>query len=212
MEPARVVPFLFVVAAGLPAGVLSARVARRFDAALHGAAGRLATGGLAAAFLWACVVVPAGWVLVASCGLAWALFTLAVIDVRIMRLPDALTLPLVVAGLAASALLPGRPILDHLAGAALGYGGLAALAWAFQRVRGREGVGLGDAKLLAAAGAWLGWAALPSALLIACLAAFAWIAARRLVDRRHAVGAPVAFGAPLALGFWVVWLHGPLTL
>jgi leader peptidase (prepilin peptidase)/N-methyltransferase len=115
-------------------------------------------------------------------------------------------------GLGLSAVLPGRPLLDHLAGAAAGWGALAALAFAYRRLRGVDGIGQGDAKLLGAAGAWLGWRPLPSVILIACAVAFVWVGIQAVVRGRGALGDRLAFGAPLCLAIWIVWLHGPLAL
>jgi leader peptidase (prepilin peptidase)/N-methyltransferase len=171
-------------------------------------------GGIAAAtlfaFVWATAVVPFGPFLVVSLALGWTLICLGAIDLAVFRLPDAFTLPLLAAGLAVAWVLPGRPVLDHLGAAAGGWALLSALARGYRLWRGVEGLGLGDAKLLGAAGAWLGVAALPSVLLIACGAAFAWIAFKVLTEGAGAARARVAFGAPLALAIWVVWLHGPL--
>jgi leader peptidase (prepilin peptidase)/N-methyltransferase len=196
---------ILAAAAGAPAGWGAAWVARRYGGGVGQA--WLIAGG-AAAFGWAALVVPVGWVLAASLGLGWALLSLAAIDVAIFRLPDALTLPLIGAGLIVAAALPGAPFLDHLAGAAGGYGVLRLLGWVFRRARGVEGVGLGDAKLLGAAGAWVGWRPLPWVVLIACLAAFAWVAFRVATKGRAALRARIAFGAPLSLALWIVWLHG----
>ncbi len=163
-------------------------------------------------FLWAAVMTSPTWVLAVGLALGWILVCLGAVDLVAFRLPNALTLPLLVAGLAVSVALPGRPILGHLAGAALGYGVLAAMAFGYRRWRGMDGIGLGDAKLLGASGAWLGWQNLPSVLIIACMAAFGWVALRYLFRGRETLSAPIAFGAPLCLATWVVWLHGPLTL
>lgn len=128
---------------------------------------------------------------------------IAWIDVARLRIPDALSLPLIAAGLAVAVLLPVRPLTDHLAGAVAGYALFAVIgAWFFRR-RGIEGLGLGDAKLLAAAGAWLGWQALPWVVLIGSLGALG-LALSRPAARR---GDPVAFGPWLALAFALVWLQ-----
>jgi leader peptidase (prepilin peptidase) / N-methyltransferase len=86
------------------------------------------------------------------------------------------------------------------------------LRWAYWLLRRQEGIGLGDAKLLAASGAWVSWEGLPSVLLVASVAALASTLLRHkrggsisLVDR-------VPFGAFLCLGTWLVWLYGPLGL
>jgi leader peptidase (prepilin peptidase)/N-methyltransferase len=200
-------------AVAVPAGWLAARLARAYGPAEAPPSPTFvviaASVGLAA---WAALTASPAWVLVASLGLGWTLLTLTLIDLATFRLPDAFTLPLAVAGLAVSFALPGRPILDHFFGAAMGYGLLAGIGAAYRRWRGAEGLGLGDAKLLAAGGGWLGWAALPSVLLIGCFAAFAWMAAARLWSGRFEATARIAFGPALALGIWIVWLHGPLQI
>ncbi|HEY5072435.1 MAG TPA: A24 family peptidase [Caulobacteraceae bacterium] len=197
--------------AAVPSGWAAARVARRCAEDATPPSTALVMLATVAVFAWAALTVSENWVLAVSLALGWTLVCLTAVDLVCLRLPDPLTLPLIAAGLAVSLALPGRPILDHLAGAAAGYAVLAALAWAFRWFRGVEGVGLGDAKLLAAAGAWLGWRLLPSVLLIACVAAFVWIAVSVVLRGWGVARGPIAFGAPLCLAFWVVWLGGPLT-
>ena len=204
------VVMLALTAAGAPAGWLAWRVAATFwaERGPPPAAAMILAGS--AAFVWAGVIVPAGWILAASLLLAWALICLATIDAIVFRLPDILTLPLLAAGLAVSFALPGAPVMDHAIGAAAGFAVLAALGWAWRRWRGVEGIGMGDAKLLAAAGAWLGWRPLPSVVVIACAVALAWTlvvaAARRNLTRQT----QIAFGIPLSVATWIVWLHGAL--
>jgi leader peptidase (prepilin peptidase)/N-methyltransferase len=196
--------------AGAPAGWLAWRVVRGYQAdrpAPRVAVMLLAT---AAAFAWATMIVPPGWTLAASLVLAWVLVCLAAIDAIVFRLPDILTLPLILAGLAVSFLLPDAPVIDHLAGAIAGYGVLAALAFAWRRWRGEDGIGMGDAKLLAAAGAWLGWRPLPSVVVIACAVALIWIVVMALARRAPLRGTRIAFGVPLTLAIWIVWLYGAL--
>ncbi|MCG8441017.1 MAG: A24 family peptidase, partial [Caulobacterales bacterium] len=96
--------------------------------------------------------------------------------------------------------------------AALGYGVLAGLAALYRRVRGFDGLGLGDAKLLGAAGAWVGPLGLPSVLVWASAAGL--LAAGGLALAKRDVGWRTAlpFGPALALGFWITWLHGPLLI
>lgn len=149
----------------------------------------------------AVLLLPPGAAAVAAL-VGWLLLAAALVDRATLLLPDGLTLPLVLGGLGAAALgiAPASP-LGSLAGALLGLGGMALLAEAYRRLRGRDGLGLGDAKLLAAAGAWLGPAALPLVVLVgagaALAAAFATGAWRRPDE-------PLAFGPWLALGFWAV--------
>ncbi|MGJ4748727.1 prepilin peptidase, partial [Leptospira sp. SA-E8] len=104
----------------------------------------------------------------AWCGFCAALLALALIDWDSILLPDSLTQPLLWAGLIGSALgWTGTALPDALWGAVAGYLSLWSLYWAFKLVTGKEGMGHGDFKLLAALGAWLGWTALPALLLLA---------------------------------------------
>jgi leader peptidase (prepilin peptidase)/N-methyltransferase len=151
-----------------------------------------------------------GWLVWASCLLGWTLLGLAVIDVRLFLLPDFLTLPLLVAGLAAAALLEPEGLRDHAVGAAAGFAFVVVVRQAYWLLRRREGIGLGDAKLLAAAGAWVSWESLPSVLLIATLAALASSLLRRDRGGKISLTDRVPFGAALCFGTWVVWLYGPL--
>ena len=130
------------------------------------------------------------------------LVAIGVIDLRSLRIPDALTLPLIVAGLVLSLLLPGWQSANHLIGAGAGFLLLAMIGEVYFRKRGIEGLGLGDAKLFAAAGAWLGWQGLPQVLLIAAVGGI--VQALVLNGGRRDV--PQAFGPWLALGFWLVWV------
>jgi len=161
--------------------------------------------------LWSVLVVP-GWLAWASAGLGWTLLALAVIDQRHMIVPDVLSLPLIPAGLLVAALAPAGGVLHHMVGVVAAAVSLGAIAWAYQRVRGREGLGLGDVKLFAAAGAWVGWQGLPSVLLIGAAAglAAACIAAR--AKGGPGSSEPVAFGPYLALGLWITWLYGPVSV
>ena len=117
-----------------------------------------------------------------SDGLGWTLIALSIIDARTFLLPDCLTLPLIAAGVGHSAWIntpSGSPFGHYcleaawsLAAAAAGFLVMALVAGIFRRIRGIEGLGLGDAKLFAAAGAWLGMTALPSIMLVAAMTAW----------------------------------------
>ena len=159
--------------------------------------------------LWA-ATEAAGAALLASCLLGWALLALAVTDRREFLLPDALTLPLILAGLAATAWFDLAALPAHGLAAGAAWLGFALLAEAYRRLRGREGLGLGDAKLLAAGGAWIGPAGLPGALLLASLLGLGEVLLRALrTGAAPAATERIAFGAWLALGIWLVWLYGP---
>ncbi len=153
--------------------------------------------------VWGVLAGLDGAVLWASCVLGWALLTLAWIDAVCLRLPDFLTLPLIVAGLGEAAWLEPEALRARAFGAAVGYSALWGLAWVYRRARGREGLGLGDAKLLAAGGAWVGVWLLGDVVLAAALAGLVWAVRRGRVD----LGARVPFGPFLAAGIWGVWLY-----
>ncbi len=166
-------------------------------------------GALAIA-AWSLAVAP-GWLAWASAGLGWALLTLAVIDARHTLLPDGLTVPLIPAGLAVAwALDPGR-LADHAIGAAIGFILLLGLGLAYKRLRGREGIGLGDAKLFAAAGAWVAWEGLSGVLLLGSAAALLGHLVRARLTGQPLKDRELAYGPYIAGALWLVWLYGPLT-
>ena len=142
--------------------------------------------------------------------LGWWLLTLGWIDWRHMILPDALTLPLIVLGLAVAGVIEPERLWDPLLGVVFGYAGLWVVAWVYRRLRGRDGLGLGDAKLLAASGAWVGVTGLPSVLAGAALAALAAAGGMMLAGRRLDRYSALPFGPFLAAATWLVWLFGPI--
>lgn len=146
---------------------------------------------------------PAIWT---TCLLGWTLLTLACIDIRCFRLPDLLTLPLLLAGLGLTASLAPDQLFLHALGAACGYGALRGIALTYRMLRRREGLGAGDAKLLAAAGAWLGIGALSDVVLFAAVTGLAWAAACGVAGRQVRSTTALPFGPCLALGFWLAWL------
>ena len=145
-----------------------------------------------------------------DCLLGWWLLALGWIDLRSWLLPDALTLPLIIAGLAASFLFDPDQLVNRALGAALGYASLMTIAALYRALRGREGLGGGDAKLLAASGAWLGAAELPQVILLATLSALAAAGLLRLAGIRLGIHSALPFGPFLALATWVLWLFKPI--
>jgi leader peptidase (prepilin peptidase)/N-methyltransferase len=140
---------------------------------------------------------------------------LAVVDLRHQLLPDWLTLPLLPLGLSvdwASGPGPWPTPLDGALGALLGGGLIAAVRAVHRRLRGIEGIGLGDVKLMAVAGAWAGWQGIGSVLLIAALGTLAGAALLRLVRDGTGLGARIPFGPGLAAGCFATVLFGPLSL
>jgi leader peptidase (prepilin peptidase)/N-methyltransferase len=160
--------------------------------------------------IWAAVVEPDPVVLWADCLLGWMLLALAWIDVVHMRLPNALTLPLLALGLLVETATAFDQIASHALGAIVGYAAFKGTAIGYRAVRGRNGLGGGDAKLLAAAGAWVGWTELPEVVLLAALLGIAGTVASRA--RGYAMNSATAlpFGPYLAIALWIVRLHGPL--
>jgi leader peptidase (prepilin peptidase)/N-methyltransferase len=144
--------------------------------------------------------------------LGWWLLTLGWIDLRHWLLPDLLTLPLLATGLGVTAAFDVEDLADHAVGAVVGYLGLLAAAEAYRLLRGRKALGAGDAKLLGAAGAWLGVAALPQVVLLAALTALAAAAGLSVAGIRLHAPSALPFGAFLALAIWSVWLFGPVPL
>jgi leader peptidase (prepilin peptidase)/N-methyltransferase len=131
-----------------------------------------------------------------------ALIALAAIDLETGFLPDAITLPLIGAGLTANAFGVFVPFGQAAIGAVLGYSALWLIGAAYERLRGREGLGLGDAKLLAAIGAWTGWAALPAVLFVGAAATLAVVAAAGASGQGRKFDEPIPFGPGLcAAGF-----------
>jgi len=165
----------------------------------------LLTGVLFAAIGWRIGATPMAllW-----CAFAAALVALAGIDWDTTLLPDNLTLPLLWAGLVASALGWTIPLTDALWGAVAGYLSLWSVYWLFKLTTGKEGMGFGDFKLLAALGAWLGLTmVLPVVLAASVLGAIVGIAMKMASTLRE--GRYVPFGPFLAGAGMVVLLAGP---
>lgn len=125
--------------------------------------------GAAALGLTAGPLAALGWAL-----FGWILLALAVLDARHFWLPDALTLPLAFLGLMIGPWTNDVAVADRWIGTGVGYGVLLAIALGYRALRGREGLGLGDAKLVGAIGAWAGWRALPWLLLLASVGGLLW--------------------------------------
>jgi leader peptidase (prepilin peptidase)/N-methyltransferase len=156
---------------------------------------------------WAATATTGGLDVWLACLLGWTLLTAAWIDLRTMILPDVLTLPLLLAGLVVTAAISPDALADHALAAALGYLVLFGTARAYRRLRGRDGLGLGDAKLLAALGAWLGLNSLPIVLVLASCTGLGAAGAAMLLGKRVNAATAIPFGPCLALAGWVAWLY-----
>lgn len=139
---------------------------------------------------------------------SFALIALTFIDIDKMLLPDQITLPLMWAGLMLSLLgISPVSLQDAIIGAMAGYLSLWSLYWAFKLLTGKEGMGYGDFKLLAALGAWLGWQLLPFVVLFSSLVGA--ICGIIMLRRQQADGQqPFSFGPYLATAGWVAMLWG----
>jgi leader peptidase (prepilin peptidase)/N-methyltransferase len=164
------------------------------------------------------LLVPLTAMLVASgaelwflCGLGWLLIGQVVADLRHFTLPDSLNITILLLGLTSLVVLAPTALIDGVIGAVTGFVSLVIVALAYQRLRGREGLGLGDAKLLGALGVWTGWFGLPSTVLIAAVTAGVTALALRIAGIRITATTEIPFGAFLALGAWIVVLRGPLA-
>ena len=163
------------------------------------------------AAIWAATVTE-GEMLWVSCCLGWCLLALAVIDARAGLLPDLLTLPLAGLGLAIAYVEEPASLLAHVIGAALGFASFALIGYLYRKLRRREGLGFGDTKLLAAAGAWMGWDGLPSVVLIGAIFSLGMALVGTWRGDAVALDQRLPFGPGLCLGIWLVWLYGPLGL
>lgn len=165
----------------------------------------LAGGAAAFAAIWAFGPTAKG---LAACLFLWALIALAFIDADTQLLPDDITLPLLWAGLAANLFGLFVPLASAVIGAIAGYLVLWTVYWLFKLIRGKEGMGHGDFKLLAALGAWLGWPMLPQIVLVSSvLGAIGGILAIALQGRDRAT--PLPFGPWLAGAGAVALFFGP---
>jgi len=147
--------------------------------------------------------------------ITWALIALAGIDIDHQLLPDALTLPLMWAGLLAAVVLgpsgAGMELhvsaRDAIIGGAAGYSSLWLVFHGFRLLTGKEGMGYGDFKLFAALGAWLGWKMLPLILVLSA-GAGAIIGVTLILLRGRDRAAPMPFGPYLAIAGWIAMMYG----
>ena len=165
-------------------------------------------GALAAAAVW---YYGPTWQGLAACGFLWALMALTFIDFDTQLLPDDITLPLLWAGLAVNAFGLFVPLRDAVIGAMAGYLSLWTIYWLFKLIRGKEGMGHGDFKLLAALGAWMGWQILPLIVLMSSVVgAFIGIGLVVFKGRDHNI--PLAFGPYLAIAGAIALFFGRTLL
>lgn len=141
----------------------------------------------------------------------WSMVALAFIDIDTQLLPDSITLPLLWAGLLINLGATFVDLQSAVIGAVFGYLSLWTVYWLFKLTTGKEGMGFGDFKLLAAIGAWLGWQALPLTILLSSLVG-AVVGGALIVLARRGRNVPIPFGPYLAIaGVISLFWGGPLT-
>lgn len=140
--------------------------------------------------------------------LLWFLLILTAIDLRHFLLPDALTLPLIWLGLLGATTVLELTPSQAIWGAVFGYLALWLVYWAFKLLTGKEGMGYGDFKLLAAVGAWLGPSMLPLVILLASFSG-ALVGLILVAFKRHQRGAPLPFGPFISLAAVIALFLGP---
>ena len=154
----------------------------------------------------ACFIAPS-WALFGAVLFTWALITLTMIDIDHQLLPDDITLPLLWLGLLFNVGDTYVSLQEAVLGAMAGYLALWSIYWIFKLLTGKEGMGYGDFKLLAALGAWLGWQALPVIILLSSLVgAVCGIALMSIKRRGREI--PIPFGPYLAMAGWIALLWG----
>ena len=153
----------------------------------------------------------ASWQLVGAMLLTWALIALTMIDIDHQLLPDNITLPLLWLGLAFNINDTYVSLEAAVLGAIFGYLILWSVYWLFKLVTGKEGMGYGDFKLLAALGAWLGWQALPLIILMSSLVG-AVVGIALMIIKRRGKEIPIPFGPYLAAAGWICLIWGDALL
>jgi len=152
-----------------------------------------------------------GWHTLAALVFVWAMIALAFIDLDTFYLPDDITLPLVWAGLLVNMGGIFVDLQSAVIGAIAGYLALWTVFWGYKLATGKDGMGYGDFKLLAAIGAWLGWKMLPVVILLSSFAG-AIVGISLIVFARHGRDVPIPFGPYLVLGGLIALFCGDQLL
>jgi leader peptidase (prepilin peptidase)/N-methyltransferase len=200
IRPWQNIPVISYVVLGGKCANCATKIPLRYPAT------ELATGVMTLALVWHFSISPA---LLGAMLLTWSLIALAVIDIDHQLLPDDITLPLLWLGLLFNLGGTYVSLQDAVIGAMGGYLILWSVYWLFKLVTGKEGMGYGDFKLLAALGAWLGWQALPLIVLLSSLVGAVCGIALMMIKRRGRE-IPIPFGPYLAMAGWISLLWGDL--
>jgi leader peptidase (prepilin peptidase)/N-methyltransferase len=164
----------------------------------------LLTGVLSALMVW---TLGSGWSGIAALVFTFALIAMTFIDFDTQLLPDDLTYPLLWLGLLVNLNGMFAPLHEAVIGAAAGYMVLWSIYWLFKLATGKEGMGYGDFKLLAALGAWFGWTMLPTIILLSSVVG-AVVGISLIVFTKHGREKPIPFGPYLAIAGLVAMLFG----
>jgi leader peptidase (prepilin peptidase)/N-methyltransferase len=163
-----------------------------------------ASGILSGVIAWQ---LGAPYAVLAALFFTWCLISLTMIDADHKLLPDQITLPLLWAGLLVNSFALFVPLADAFWGAVAGYLSLWSVYWGFKLLTGKEGMGYGDFKLLAALGAWMGWQAIPVIILLSSLVG-AIVGSVILVASKQGRNTALPFGPYLAAAGWITFLWG----
>jgi leader peptidase (prepilin peptidase)/N-methyltransferase len=163
----------------------------------------LLSGLLAAFIVWR---FGSGWAGLSAVVFAWLLIAMTGIDLDTQLLPDDLTFPLLWLGLLVNIKGTFAPLSTAVIGAVAGYLALWSVYWLFKLTTGKEGMGYGDFKLLAALGAWLGWKMIPAIILISSVVGAA-VGIGLMVFARHGRNKPIPFGPYLAAAGLIALLY-----
>jgi leader peptidase (prepilin peptidase)/N-methyltransferase len=176
---------------------------RKADLAEASLIGVVGVGAVAAS-----VAVAPGWAGVAGAGLALLALAIAVVDRRSFIIPDPLNALALIVGILALGLKSdaSEAIANALIRAAVMFGVFFAFRVGYRKLRGREGMGLGDVKLAAVAGVWLNWTDLPIAIDIAALSALASALLGRATGKEWSLTEKLPFGFFFAPTIWICWL------
>ena len=147
------------------------------------------------------------WETAAFVVFTWGLICLTMIDFDTQLLPDQITLPLLWLGIALNYHGMFVPLEDAVIGAIAGYMSLWSIYWVFKIVTGKEGMGYGDFKLLAAIGAWMGWQLIPVTIILSSFVGAA-IGISIIVIKGRDRNIPIAFGPYLAIAGWIAFFWG----
>lgn len=166
------------------------------------------TGAVSAFIAWR---MGFTWPMAFALVLTWSLICLTMIDFDYKLLPDQITLPLMWIGLLINLTGTFVPLNEAVIGAVAGYMILWSIYWLFKLATGKEGMGFGDFKLLAALGAWMGWKVLPMIILLSSLVG-SIIGISMIIFLGRDKQIPIAFGPYLAIAGWIAFFWGDTIL